>query len=231
MLGKLIRFFMFFLFIFTLVSRTKMFVGYTMNQSLIFFLTFNVIDTMTQLTFREVYRFRSMIVNGDLDGVLLKPYHPFLRVLVGGVDFMDLLILVLYIVLLVFFILQSSVVSPLLLGLYLVLIVNSMLLATGFHILVLALGIVSTEVDHTIMIYRDLSKMAVVPIDIYKEPIRSLITFVIPVGVMMTFPVKGLLGLLSFKLVGISFALGLGVFFLSLFAWKRALAKYQSVGS
>ena len=46
--------------------------GYTGTQVIFFFLTFNIIDVTSQFLFREVYRFRPMIVSGDFDFVLVN---------------------------------------------------------------------------------------------------------------------------------------------------------------
>ncbi len=229
-LGKAIRFGMFFLFIYYLLVNTRLLAGYTLAQTLVFYLTFNIIDTLAQLLFREVYRFRSLVVAGELDSVLVKPYHPLLRVLLGGVDLMDAIMLVPYTLLLSYFIVSAGVLAGLNILFYVMLIGNALLIAAGFHIFVLVLGILTTEVDHTIMIYRDITRMAILPIDIYREPVRTLITFVIPVGVMMTFPSRALFNLLSPAAVAVSFAIGLVVFSFSLLAWRGALRKYQSYG-
>lgn len=231
MVGKVFRFFMFFMFVFILLSNTKVLAGYTLTQTLVFFLTFNVIDTLAQLLFREVYRFRPLVVSGEFDGVLVKPFHPLLKVLVGGVDVLDLILLVPYILVLGFFVIKAQTTASFSYLLYFMLLANAILIATGFHILVLALGILTTEVDHTIMIFRDLTRMAAVPVDIYRQPLRSVITFVIPIGIMMTFPVKGLFNLLSWQLILVSLAIGVGLFLVSLWSWQAALRKYQSWGS
>jgi len=231
MFGKALRFGMFFFFILILLKNTKLFAGYTLAESMVFYLTFNVIDTFTQVMFREVYRFRWLVSSGELDGVLVKPYHPFLRVLFGGMDIMDVFMLIPYIGMLVYYL---SLVPLLTAGgvvTFFVLVFNALIIATAFHILVLALGVLTTEVDHTIMIYRDISKMAMFPIDIYKEPLRSVLTFVVPIGVMMTFPVKGLLGMLNWNLLIGSLILGVVSLGFALWAWDRALKKYQSWGS
>src|SRR3989339_1063058 len=231
MFGKLIRFLMFLFFVMILVKNTKTLVGYTFNETLVFYFTFNVIDTLTQMLFREVYRFRWLVTSGELDGVLVRPYHPFIRVLLGGLDILDLLMLGPYLALLGYFLVQIGLTTSYNLSLYLLLVVNSLIIATAFHIVVLALGVLTTEVDHTIMIYRDLSKLAVVPVDIYREPIRSLVTFVLPIGIMMTYPVKGLLNMLNWNLIIVSLVLGLASLLFSLWLWGRALKKYQSWGS
>ena len=229
--GKIFRFFMFFIFIYILLTNTQVLAGYTLVQTLVFFLTFNVLDTLAQLLFREVYRFRPLIVTGEFDGVLVKPYHPLLRVLIGGIDVLDLIMLVPYVAILSFFVLKAQTATSFSYLIYFLLLGNAMLIATAFHILVLALGILTTEVDHTVMIYRDMTRMAAVPVDIYRQPLRTAITFVIPVGIMMTFPVKGLFNSLNWQLILISFVIGIGLFLFSLWSWRTALRKYQSWGS
>jgi ABC-2 type transport system permease protein len=81
------------------------------------------------------------------------------------------------------------------------------------------------------MIYRDIANLVRFPIDIYKEPIRSILTFIIPVGIMIAFPVKALLGLISPMGVVWSFIFGVGIFLFSVRIWKFALTKYTSASS
>ena len=229
-LGKVIRFLFLFFMIYLVFSKTRLVKGYSLNQMIIFYLTFNIIDTASQLLFREVYRFRPLVVSGSFDLVLLKPHHPFLRILVGGIDFLDLLLLFPYIFLTIFFISKIPNLSLLLTTSYFILIINSLLIATAFHIIVLALAILTTEVDHTIMIYRDMTSLGRFPLEIYKEPVSGIFTFLIPIGIMMSFPPKALLNLLS----PISYLLSVVVsgllLFISLKLWHLALKKYQSWG-
>ena len=230
-IGKILRFIFFIVFLFALFTKTSVIANYSLMQALFFFLTFNLIDTTTQLFFREVYRFRPMVVSGDFDLVLVKPMNPLFRALAGGADPLDLFMLVPYIGSLIYVAMRLGSLSFLNLSLYVLLLMNGFLIATGFHILVLALAIMTTEIDHTIMIYRDLTSMGRVPVDIYREPLRGIITFIIPVGVMMTFPVKAFFGLLSPFVVVLS--LGLGIFFLLLCLriWRYSLRQYASASS
>lgn len=230
LLGKSVRFGMYFIFIIYLLNSTKLLAGYNITQTIIFFLTFNIVDTTAQLLFREVYRFRPLVVSGELDAVLIKPYHPFMRILVGGIDLLDLFTVFIYIILLVIFILQLPMLTFAHVVTFLILIGNALIIATGFHIIVLSLGILTTEVDHAVMIYRDITRIGAFPIDIYKEPLRSLFTFVLPVGIMASFPVKSLLGLLSVQFIVSSFVISLLFLWFSMFLWDRALKKYQSWG-
>lgn len=230
-LGKIIRFLLFFFFVYFLVSKTSSLKGYTTDQAIIFYLTFNVIDTAAQLLFREVYRFRQLVVSGDLDGILLKPYHPFLRVLVGGIDPLDAGVLILYVILTLAFIIKlSATLSLVAIVMYFLLIVNAMVIGTAFHILVLAFGILTSNIDHGVMIYRDLTSVGRFPLEIYQEPFRWLITFVIPVGIMMSFPTQSLFGKLGINLTIVAFVLAGTFMYVSLRLWGSALKKYQSWG-
>jgi len=230
LIGKIFRFAFFFLMIMVIFGKTKMIRGYSLPQMLVFYLIFNLIDTFTQTVFREVYRFRYKVVTGSFDLTLVKPFHPFVKILVGGVDFFDLFLLVPYLFLTIYFASQVPNITLINILNSIFLILNSLVVATSFHIIVLALGILTTDVDHTIMIYRDLTGMARFPMQIYQEPLRSIFTFLIPVGIMMTFPSQALFGKLSLLFFFLALFISTLVLLLSLALWNTALRKYQSWG-
>jgi len=229
--GKVMRFGFVILFIIILLTKTQTLAGYQLHQVLFFFLTFNVIDTGTQLFFREAYRFRPLVISGDFDLVLVKPMNPLFRALAGGADPLDLVMLIPYIGLLIYVGNMLGKASAIHVLLYILLLLNGFVIATGFHILVLALTILTAEIDHAIMIYRDLTSMGRVPVDIYREPLRGVITFVVPVGIMMTFPAKAMLGLLAPKAIILSFVIGFVFVLLCLRIWNYALTRYASASS
>lgn len=231
LLGKILRFLFFLSFLILLVTKTKVLVGYNLWQIILFYLTFNFIDASTQMLFREVYRFRQQIVSGNFDLVLVKPVSALFRSLFGWTDLLDL------ITLLPFFIAISVVMSHIpditvgKIFLYIFLIINALCLAASFHIFVLALAILTTEIDHAIMMYRDITSMGKLPIDIYQEPLRSLMTFVIPVGIMITFPAKALLGLLDMQNILLAVMINVIIFVSSISLWRYALREYTSASS
>lgn len=230
-LGKTLRFFIFLVFLLVLVGRTNTLAGFTVWQVVFFYLTFNFIDTLTQLLYREVYRFRWKIVRGDFDLDLVKPSNVLFRVLTGGADVLDLFMLIPFTIGLVFAAGKLSGITLAGIFLYIILLFCGFIIATAFHIGVLALGVITTEIDHAIMIYRDLTQMGRVPVDIYNEILRAIITFIIPVGIMMTWPAKALMGLLSIQSAVAAFLLSVFFFMLSIFLWKYALTKYSSASS
>jgi ABC-type uncharacterized transport system permease subunit len=217
--------------LFILTSKTKAIVGYSLWQIVFFYATFNFLDALPQFVFRNVYRFRQQILNGYFDYLLLKPVPSLFHPLFGGSDMLDLIILAIS----VFFIIYSALHIPQVTLLntigYIALLTNALLIALSFHIFVLAVGILTTTVDNAIMLYRDITQMGRLPVDIYKEPLRGLLTFVIPVGIMMTFPGKALLGLLSLQTALIAFAVGIVFFGISLRLWRHSLKSYTSASS
>lgn len=229
-LGKLLRFGLHAFFIVIVVSKANSLAGYSFWEIILFFATFNFIDSVTQFLLREVYRFRRQIVSGYFDFVLSWPISPLLKSLFAGADLLDLPMLFISGGLIIYIIGKLQITGTNLL-IFLLLIINSLIIAFAFHIIVLALGVVTTEVDNTLWIYRDFSQMARLPVDIYREPLRGLITFIIPIGVMVTFPAKSLLGLLTMEYIILSFAIGVFLLISSIFLWKYALRSYTSASS
>jgi len=228
--GKLLRFGFFLAFLYFLVKGSDNLAGYSVNQTVFFFLTFNVVDILGQFLFREVYRFRPLIVSGDFDLVLTKPMNALFRVLMGGADVIDLITIPPLFVA-VYYVGRLLAPSPAQIIYYFFLILNGLIIAMAFHIAVLSLGIITLEVDHTIMIYRDLTNMGRFPIEIYKQPLKGFLTYLVPVGVMISLPAKAMMGLISPTGILASFALGSVMFILSLRFWNFALTKYTSASS
>ena len=230
LIGKTLRFLFFFGFLYFLLLGTKNLAGYNSTQAIFFFLTFNVVDVVSQFLFREVYRFRPMIVNGDFDFVLVKPMSALFRVLMGGADVIDFLTIPPLIAATVYIALQlhPSILSS---ALYILLVLNGFVIATAFHIIILSFAIITTEIDHAVMIYRDLTSLGRLPVDIYKQPINGFLTYFIPVGVMMTLPVKAIIGLATPTGIFWAFVIGAVAILVSLKFWNFALRKYSSASS
>jgi ABC-2 type transport system permease protein len=228
--GKTIRFTFFLGFLYFLLLGTKNLAGYNVNQTISFFLVFNLVDVISQFFFRAVYTFRSKIVSGDFDLVLVKPISSLFTVLLGGADLMDLITIPPLIGVTIY---AVGFLHPnfLQIFLFVFLILNALIIATAFHILALSFGIITFEIDNVIMIYRDLTSLGRFPVDIYRQPIQGILTYLIPVGVMMTFPAKALMGLVSFQGVAWSFFIGVVMLFLSLRFWNFSLTKYTSASS
>lgn len=231
LIAKLLRFATFAFFLVILLTSTKVLAGYNLDQTILFFLSFNLLDILSQLLFREVYRFRGVVLSGAFDFYLVKPINPLFRSLLTGPDLLDFITLIPLLIAIIFFINKLNLLNFLSLSGYILMMMVGFFIALSFHVFILALGILTTEIDSAIMLYRDIIGMGRVPIDIYMEPIRGIITFIIPVGIMMAFPAKSLLGILPPALYLYATLFCIVILFLSQQVWHYALKRYSSASS
>lgn len=231
-IGKVARFVFYFIFLFQILSSSNGLVGYSLQETIMFFLIFNLVDILAQALFRGVYHFRPLIVSGDYDLDLLKPMPSFFRPIFGMADIFDFITLFpLGILIISFMISNHLLVSHVQTLLFLLLLVNSMILAFSLHLSVCSVGILTTEIDHLVWIYRDLTSMGRFSTDIYPPVIQKILTFTVPVVILMTVPAKALLGLLSWQWVLLAFIIGILSLWLALKFWRYALRRYSSASS
>lgn len=232
LVGKSSRFVFFMIFLVGIVNKTNGLADYSKDQVILFFLVFNLVDIITQFFFRGTYFFRQKVVSGEFDFYLLNPMHPLFRALANFTDPLDLITFFPLVLYFIWFLAHSSITMTLQsVILFFVMFILSFLVAFAFHVVVLAIGVITTEVDHTIMIYRDLTQMARIPIDLYAQPARIFLTYLIPIALMLTVPAKALMGLMTPLSVLSSLFFVLCFLFLSLRFWKYSLSQYSSASS
>jgi len=230
LLGKTIRYISYFGFLYFIVRASNGLMGYSQNEALFITVTFVFVDTLCQFFFRSVYTFRNSIVTGDFDLVLIKPLNSLFRSLFGAPDPIDFVTIPPILLLLIWigFSLQPSLLH---ISYYILLILNSILIYAAFHIFVIGTSLITLDVDHLIEVFRDLSSMGRFPSDIYTGLLRTVLTFIIPIGIMYTQPAKALIGLLNFSSILGILAVGLIFFVFSLKFWNFALKRYTSASS
>ena len=232
MLGKIIRLSMSLLFLFLIRENIDVFAGYTSDQMVVFFLTYQIIDLFAQTLYRGVYIFGNLVRSGEFDFLLSKPIKPLFRALTGKPDINDFIFLFPNLAI------AGYILSILNLNItlwssiwFVILLINSFLIVTALHIMVLVVGILTTEVDGVIWIYRDLSHMGRFPVTIYMEPLRFILFFLVPIGMMITIPTEIFLGLEPSYSIFWVFLVGIGSLVVSLKTWSWALKKYSGTGS
>lgn len=226
--GKFVRFLLFLLILVVILGGKRTIAEYSLKDVILVFLIFNFLDLLSQIFFRGIYWFRGDVVSGKFDLTLLKPINPIFQILTAYTDILDLPLFLLV----VFWLIKRMLFFPLNnILLFIFLLGIGFVLALSIHILVASLGVITTEVDHAIMIYRDLSTMARVPIDIYNSWLRAFLIYIIPIGIIFTFPAKALMGILSWQFIIFSIFFSLIFLFGSLKLWSWSLKKYTSASS
>lgn len=232
MLGKFMRLGMALTFLFVIKTTVKNFSGYTSDQMVVFYLTYQLVDVIGQAFYRGVYGFSEKVRSGEFDFTLMKPMSSLFQALVGKPDVNDAIFLfpILGLTMYMFSTLNIAITATTVFW-YIALLLNSFLMVTALHIIVLIVGVLTTEVDGVIWMYRDLTALGRFPVTIYGEPLRFMLFFIVPTGMMMTIPAEILLGSQPTFSLAITFGVGLISFLVSLRLWNWSLRKYSSASS
>lgn len=231
-LGKLFRLGTAFLMLYVIMGRAKLIVGYTLSEAIFILALFNFVGTFAQLFMRGIYIFRQKLIDGTFDFYLLNPLSELFYSLFSYTDPMDALLLFPYLGIVGWAWINTG--YPISLGnilLMILVLVIVFIMIIAWHITILAIGVKYLEVDNTIMLYRDLEKMAAMPIEIYGKFGVAVMSYLFPFALMATIPAR-----LVFSLYNPMFLLGFAVlallqFRFSLFLWRRSLLSYSSASS
>ncbi len=232
LMGKLVRLAFFWLLIVSIFRFTDTLAGYSQYEVLLFFLTYNFIDVLTQFLFRGIYLFRNDVNRGTFDYALIRPMNPLFYSLTRLTDILDLFFLVPITALLIYIIPQLpqeiSFLSYILYGLYVLL---GVLTALSFHTISAAITLATAESEQVIWIYRETMAIGRFPPEVYAPSIQWFFTYIIPIIVIVAFPTKLLLGQLPPHQAGLGIVISCLFFIASIFIWHLALRRYSSASS
>lgn len=231
LLGKMVRLLFFFAFVIAIFRHVDSVAGYSLEETALFFLTYNLVDMSAQIFFRGVYGARRTVAEGDFDFYLVQPCSPLFRMVCSTVDCLDLLTIVPVLVMtgMVFGRLPAAGWESY--AAYALLVGNGVLLVFAVHVAVAALTVRTQEMDNAIWIFRSVMFMGRFPADVYGPPVRWALTLAIPVAVMTSFPAQAFLGRLSWAWAAYAFGLAGAAIALALVFWRGSVARYTSSSS
>lgn len=230
--GKLFRLATAFLFIWVIMDRAKLIAGYNLSQAIFILALFNLISSLTQLLMRGIYVFRQKVVDGTFDFYLLNPLSELFYSLFSYTDPLDLILFLPYVGIVIWSWVGTGFPITLISVLFIILIICiAEIMILSLYILIISIGVRYLEVDNTIMLYRDLEKMASMPIEIYGKYGSTVLTYVFPFALMATIPARLTFGLFNPWYLIIFAVLALVQLKLSLWFWHRSLLTYSSASS
>lgn len=232
-LGKLIRMGFLFAWVFAIFHFIEKLAGYTLGQTLLFFATFNLVDILAQVFFfRGFWFIQQYVKEGEFDRILLYPISEIFLTAFKITDWMDVMTLAPAGALVVYAATLLPVAPSLLQTLlYLLLCFNGVLIAFALNLFIASLTFYTPETENLFLLYRDLMTVGRFPTEIFSHPLQILFTFVLPVAVIIAFPAKVLMGILSPVGILYAFILSSALVFLALKFWKISLKRYASVSS
>jgi len=230
--GKVIRFGFFLLLIFSIFNYTDSLAGYSKYEVILFFLTFNLLDVFAQAFFRGIYLFKDEVRLGNFDFTLTRPVNPLFYSISRLTDILDMIFLIPILVFIVFTINKLGLEFGFLnIFLYLSLVLIGALTILGIHIISAGITMWTMESDNVVWFYRESMTIGRFPPEIYSGFLQFVFTFVMPVIMIVAFPVKALFGLLAFKWAVFALAYSVSFFYVSILLWKLSLKKYSSASS
>jgi ABC-2 type transport system permease protein len=172
------------------------------------------------------------IRQGTLDFVLIKPADAQFLVSTARFEvwkFLD--VLAALVIFTVAFHLMGRAPSPFAVALSLALLGGAVLVLYSAWIMVVAAAFWVIRLDNLAYLFDSLFDFARWPVSIFKGVFRVIFTFVIPLGVMTTYPAEALLGVLSLRAAALSLAGSLAFAAVARGLWTRAIARYTSASS
>lgn len=230
--SKLFRLATAFLFIWVIIDRAKLIVGYNLAQAIFILALFNLISSITQLFMRGIYIFRQKLVDGTFDFYLLNPLSELFYSLFSYTDPLDLILFLPYVGIVGWAWVNTGYAVTALNVLYiLIIIIIAEVLILAWHIIIISVGVRYLEVDNTIMLYRDLEKMAAMPIEIYGKYGSAALTYLFPFALMATIPARIVFGLYNPWLLLGFVVLAIIQLKVALWYWRLSLLTYSSASS
>lgn len=98
-------------------------------------------------------------------------------------------------------------------------------------ILVIAAAFWVVRLDNLAYLFNSVFDFARWPVSVFRGALRIVFTFVIPIGIMTTYPAEALLGTLSLQTALLAVAGALGFAVVSRTVWTRAIGRYTSASS
>lgn len=230
--GKIFRMGYFVVFFLAATAVAPTIAGYGRGEVLLFFATMNIIDVVVQLFwFRGLTEFPAMIRRGDFDLLLTKPVSPLFMTAFRIFDFFDLTTVPAAVAILWYAITLLPPLMPQAWLFYALFCLVGLMVAFAVNLFFATLTFWAVESGNLWWIFRDLMYMARLPPEVYPRGARLFFTYVFPILLIVSFPAKAALGLLSpGAAVAALLVAGVGLA-ASVKFWHRGLRSYASASS
>ena len=181
---------------------------------------------------RSMFRLSELVNKGELDFVLVKPISSQFLVSVRYVDFTELPgVLVAAGSILVGIQRVGLRPSPLDLALYLLLVVCALLSIYALWFMTVTFTIWAGRINNMGHLVPAITGLARVPSDVFRGPLRLLLTFAVPIALISTLPSRALLGVLEPWMAPYQVGLTGALLWASHRFWNYSLRRYSSASS
>jgi ABC-2 type transport system permease protein len=214
-------------------NNTETIGGWGFGELIALLGVFRLIHTlMIALIWPNTEKFNQSIRDGSMDYTLLQPINSMFLVTFSRITVWRIWDLVLAIVLIVIGInLSGDITTPLNILTFILLAASGAIIIYSLWIVLIALTFWFTKFDNNVTILQALLDAGRYPVTVYPVWLQIIVTFIIPIALATTIPLRALRGELNINQILVYLAISVASFLISSRVWKAGLKRYSGASS
>lgn len=207
--------------------------GWGYNQMILLVLTAALLDSgMTFFFHKSLSEIPSLIQNGNMDLVFLKPINSRVYLSFHKFETSQLINLLIMLGAYIYFVLQMGVTyTPLQIVVSVLLLLNGIFILYNLYFLIMILSFWTVKVDNGASLFYQLYDIGNKPMEVFPKILRGVFIYIVPMFVAFNFSVKYVCHALSTYYVVAAFICSAVIFLITQIVFKSALGKYTSAGA
>lgn len=235
-MNMLSQFFLFFTYYFIIIGLFNKFSnikGFTLYEVLLCFSIIHFGFSFNETFFRGIDRFETLVINGELDRLLLRPRGILLQVLCNEIDFVKIVRMLQSVIILIISLIKLDITWNILKVITLILMMlASIIIFFGIFVLTASYCFITVQGLEIKNVFTDGGKnLAQYPIGIYKKGVIFFFTFIIPYAFINYYPLLYFIDKTDNILYMLSPLLVFVFLIPCLLSFKIGLKHYSSTGS
>jgi ABC-2 type transport system permease protein len=214
-------------------SNTQTLGGWGFGELIALLGVFRIVHTMMMtLVWPNTEKFNQSIRDGSMDYVILQPVSSMFLVTFSRINVWRTWDFILSIVLIVTGInLAGDVATPLSIFNFILLTISGAVVIYSLWIVLIAFTFYFTKFDNNVTLLQALLDSGRYPVTVYPQWLQIIVTFIIPIAVATTVPLKGLRQDLGQSQVFMFIGIAIASFIVASQIWKFGLKKYSGASS
>lgn len=214
-------------------SNTDTLGGWGFGELVALLGVFRIVHTlMMTLVWPNTEKFNQSIRDGSMDYVILQPVSSMFLVTFSRINIWRSWDFILSIVLIVTGInLAGDVATPLSIFHFILLTISGAVVIYSLWIVLIAFTFYFTKFDNNVTLLQALLDSGRYPVSVYPQWLQIIVTFIIPIAVATTVPLKGLRQELGQAQVFMFIGIAIVSFIVASQIWKFGLRKYSGASS
>jgi ABC-2 type transport system permease protein len=214
-------------------SKTDNLAGWSPAELLVIVGIYSLVSGLTQLVIRpSLARFMEDVRLGTLDFTLTKPVDAQLLVSMRQIEVWKLIDVAIGLVVLIVAMLQLGTTIGIVEAVtFLITLFAGISVIYSFLVILATCAFWFVRLDNILQIFQSMYEAGRWPIGIYPPWLRTILTFLVPVGFAITVPAEGLVGRMSLTTFAATIALAIALPLVSRWFWRIGVRHYSGASA